>query len=304
MQRRQFLRTGLTAVGVVGLGGLPLAALDPAKVIKLTILHTNDVHSRIDPFPDDGGPYAGKGGILARKALIQQIRQEEDRVLLLDAGDIFQGTPYFNLFGGEVELKAMSALGYDATTLGNHDFDAGIDGLLKVMPHANFPFLNVNYDFSDTDLLGRIAPYKVFEWPALRVGVFGLGIELLGLVPAELYGGVRYNHPVEPANRTARFLRREEKCDLVICLSHLGYRSNSGQIKDPDLAAASEDIDLIIGGHSHTFLEKPDLVLNRVGQAVVINQVGWGGIVLGRLDYYFSESVRNRSKFEATYEWV
>ncbi|MEO1712189.1 MAG: metallophosphatase [Bacteroidota bacterium] len=304
MRRRAFLRTGLSAVGILGLGGLPLSAIGRSEVLKLTILHTNDVHSRIDPFPTDGGPYAGQGGILARESMIRKIRTEEQRLLLLDAGDVFQGTPYFNLFGGEIELKAMAALGYDAATLGNHDFDGGLKGLVKVLPHANFPFLNVNYSFDNTPLEGRIKPYKIFDLDGLRVGVFGVGIELEGLVPPRLYGDVQYQDPVQPANATARWLRYEEDCDFVICLSHLGYKSWSDQIKDPHFAAASEEIDLILGGHSHTFMEKPDIVRNTKGHPVIINQVGWGGLVLGRLDFYFEKRRSGTPKMEATYDWV
>jgi 5'-nucleotidase len=296
MERRTFVKH--LGVGTLLVGGSPVAvsAMDWLRSpIKLTILHTNDVHSRVDPF--DSGRYAGKGGAARRAATIDRVRKEEDHVLLLDAGDIFQGTPYFNYFGGELEFKLMSEMKYDAATIGNHDFDAGIDGLHAQLPNADFPFLISNYDFSDTILDGKTKPYQVFRKGPLRIGVFGLGIELEGLVPKVLYKDTRYLDPVEKARETARILRHEEQCDYVICLSHLGYLYGDDTISDVALGKTVSDIDLIIGGHTHTFLDKPTVVKNPEGRPVLINQAGWAGIVLGRLDIYFN---RTRST-ECTY---
>ena len=229
-------------------GAYPLEAwADEYELEKLTILHTNDVHSRIEPFPMDGGRYQGLGGAARRAALIRQIRAKEKQVLLLDSGDIFQGTPYFNFYGGELEFKLMSAMKYDAATIGNHDFDGGIEGLHRQLKYADFPFVSSNYDFSDTIMNGKTKEYQVFKKGWLTIGVFGLGIELKGLVPKSLYRETRYLDPLTQANKTARHLKKEEKCDFVICLSHLGNRYKDSQVSDWIIAENSEDIDLILG---------------------------------------------------------
>lgn len=279
---------------LLGTGMFPLHAMSAPELLHLTILHTNDVHSRIDPFPMDGSRNQGLGGVARRSALIDQIRKDKEHVLLLDAGDIFQGTPYFNMFGGELEIKLMSEMQYDAATIGNHDFDAGMEGLLKQMPHATFPFVIANYDFSDTVLHGHTIPYKVFQKEEIRIGVFGLGIELQGLVPDALYGNTQYADPIAVANSTASLLRKEEHCDFVVCLSHLGYRYQHNKVSDIFLAQNTSDIDLIIGGHTHTFMDKPDLIENKAGDPVLVNQTGWGGIRMGRIDLTFERNHKHR----------
>ncbi len=296
MKRRVFIKRNAQAGLLMMAGQLPLQAFAGPEIVKLIILHTNDVHSRIEPFPMDGSWRQGRGGAARRAQLIQQIRASEPNVLLFDSGDIFQGTPYFNLFGGELELKLMSRMRYDATTIGNHDFDAGLEGLLKQLPLANFPFLVSNYDFSDTPMEGQTFPYKLFEKAGLKIGVFGLGIELEGLVPKKDYGNTRYEEPVAKANEYAALLSHELHCDYVICLSHLGHRyeSDADRICDVTLAAATSGIDLILGGHTHTFLEQPELVKNAKGELVMINQVGWGGMMLGRIDVFFERNRKNR----------
>ena len=293
MKRRHFLRQSTLATGSLLWGSSLIAAAGQPEIMKLTLLHTNDVHSRIDPFPMDGSRNQGQGGAARRAAMIAAIRREESQVLLVDAGDIFQGTPYFNFYGGELEMTLMSDMGYDAGTIGNHDFDAGVEGLAKQMPHANFPLLSANYDFSDTPMEGLIKPYQVFVREEVRIGVFGLGIELKGLVPDKLYGATQYLEPLAEANRMAEHLVRNEKCDLVICLSHLGYRYRESKVSDQILADRSEHIDIIIGGHTHTFMDKPETRNNRVGKPVVINQVGWAGLILGKLDVYLEKNKRN-----------
>jgi len=205
--------------------------------------------------------------------------------LLLDSGDIFQGTPYFNFYGGELEFKLMSAMQYDAATLGNHDFDAGVDGLLKQLPQASFPFINCNYDFDETELEGKIEPYRIFKKGGTRIGVLGVGIELEGLVAPKLYGDIKYNDPIARANQVAEELKTKKKCDLVICLSHLGFEYQSDKVDDITLAKHSKHIDLILGGHTHTFLDRPKEVINNQEQVVNILQTGWAGINLGKIDY-------------------
>ena len=263
---------------------------------RLTILHTNDTHSRLDPFPMDGSRNQGLGGVAARAALIRRVRQEQEHVLLLDAGDIFQGTPYFNIYKGEPEIKAMAVMGYDACTIGNHDFDAGLENLAnQLTAHANFPMLVSNYDFNQTPMENKTLPYKVFRKGRLKIGVFGLGIELRGLVPDNLYQNTRYLDPLQKANETAALLRNKEDCDMIVCLSHLGYQyKTSNKVSDEIVAKESENIDLIIGGHTHTFLDNPIILKNKKNEDVIVNQVGWAGIILGRLDFEFSKFSRKK----------
>jgi 5'-nucleotidase len=295
LNRRKFITQTALSTGSFLLGSKLASATEwldePAK---LTILHTNDVHSRIDPFPMDGGRNQGLGGVAARSHLIKQIRQQEEHVLVLDAGDIFQGTPYFNIYKGEPEMKAMTAMGYDAATIGNHDFDAGLQNLVDQMnAHASFPMIVNNYDFSGTSMQDKYLPYKIFKRGKLKVGVTGVGIELKGLVPENLHNKTKYLDPVQKANEAANFLKRKN-CDLIICLSHLGYKYNDNKVSDQVLARETEHIDVIIGGHTHTFLDKPDVVKNKKGEDVIVNQVGWAGIQLGRLDFVFDKKEKKK----------
>jgi 5'-nucleotidase len=293
MFRRSFLKKIGVAGAYISVGGLPIELLREPEFFSLTILHTNDVHSRIDPFPMDGSRRQGLGGAAKRASLIEQIRSEQEQLLLFDSGDIFQGTPYFNFFGGELEFKLMSQMKYDAATIGNHDFDAGMDGLEKQLPHADFPFVISNYDFRDTVMAGKTKGFQIFTKDEVRVGVMGLGIELKGLVPDLLYGNTLYLDPIKKANQMASFLKKDQKCDYVVCLSHLGYKYRYGKVDDVKLAQQTQDIDLILGGHTHTFLDEPDIQRNLDGKPVVINQVGWGGMKLGRIEVHFE---RNRKK--------
>ena len=286
MKRRDFLKNSF----VVGTGmsiGQNAFALERnsslGKLEKLVILHTNDTHSNIDPFPINHPKYPGMGGVVNRYKLIQKIRSQHEHVLLLDSGDIFQGTPYFNKYKGVLEMKLMSKMGYDASTLGNHDFDIGIDGFCAASKYANFPFLNTNYDFSNSELHNKILPYYLFNKAGIKIGVFGVGVELKGLVAENNWKGIQVNDAIEKANATAKSLRKKG-CDLIICLSHLGYKYDSDKISDLHLATLSNYIDIILGGHTHTFLDKPLYVDNATNKKVLINQVGWAGIYLGRID--------------------
>ena len=223
--------------------------------------------------------------------MVEQIRHENPNTLLFDAGDIFQGTPYFNFYGGELEFKLMSMLKYDAATIGNHDFDNSIDGLLAQMPNADFEMINANYDFKNTVMDGQVKPYKIYTVDGIKIGVYGLGIELNGLVTKKLYKETQYLEPIEIAQDTERILKNEEHCDLIVCLSHLGYEyKNKQKPHDLVMAATLEYTDLIIGGHTHTFLDKPTIVENKLGRNVLVNQVGCFGINLGRIDFYFDGS--------------
>ncbi len=260
-----------------------------SKTKKITILHTNDVHSHIDAFGPDDGRNPNQGGVARRASLIKAIRKENPNTLLLDAGDIFQGTPYFNFYGGELEFKLMSMLKYDVATIGNHDFDNGIDGLYAQLPHAKFDFVSANYDFSNTIMDTHVKPYRVIIKDGIKIGIFGLGIRLEGLVHKKMYKETVYRDPIETCQEMTRNLKQNEKCDLIICLSHLGYyyRNVPERVSDLNVAKGTKDIDLIIGGHTHTFLDKPTVVKNLNNENMLVNQVGCYGINLGRIDFYF-----------------
>ena len=291
LTRKAFIYNNVMAAGAFLAGSSVLNELvADEKAYRLIVLHTNDVHSRIDPFPMDGGSNQGLGGVAARAEIIEKIRREEENVLLLDAGDIFQGTPYFNFYKGEPEIKAMSSMLYDAATIGNHDFDAGLENLAtQLTSHANFPMLVANYDFTGTPMETKYQPYKIFKKGKIKIGVFGLGIEMAGLVSENLSAGTKYLDPIEKGNEIAFTLKKEKDCDLVICLSHLGNSYSDNKVSDKRLAGETENIDLIIGGHTHTFLPAPILYKNKKGSDVIVNQVGRGGINLGRLDFNFSK---------------
>lgn len=286
MKRRSFIQQTAATGVFIGLGGLNMSFSENSKK-HITILHTNDVHSHIEPFGANDARNPNMGGVARRATIIEQIRAENPNTLLLDAGDIFQGTPYFNFYGGELEFKLMSKLKYDAATIGNHDFDNGLSGLLAQMPHAEFDFITANYDFKNTILEGHTSPYKTYIKDGVKIGVFGLGVELEGLVTKKLYKETKYLDPVETATDMTRILKQEQKCDIVICLSHLGYEyKTENKISDVLLASKTKDIDLIIGGHTHTFLEKPTILKNMDGKKVMVNQVGCYGINLGRIDFF------------------
>lgn len=298
LTRRSFVKKSLAGAVTLSLPYLPqdlFAVSFPftssEDQLKLTILHTNDMHSRIESFPDDIPKYGGMGGMARRATIIKKIKEQQQNVLLFDAGDIFQGTPFFNYFSGEVEFKLMSEMGYDAAVFGNHEFDNGLYSLAEQLPYARFPFIISNYDFSKTILKDKFLPYKIFKNPKskFRVGVFGLGIELKGLVNEKNYGKIVYLDPVGTAKEMVQELK-QKKCDLIICLSHLGYKYESNIVSDHVIAQNVDDIDLIIGGHTHTFLDNPTILTGPAGKKVLINQVGKNGINIGRIDYIFTPS--------------
>jgi 5'-nucleotidase len=290
MKRRDFIQQTTAATALLGLGALSLQSCNTNRK-HITILHTNDVHSHIDPFGPNDKRNANKGGVARRATLVDSIRKENPNTILLDAGDIFQGTPYFNYYGGELEFKLMSMLNYDLATIGNHDFDNGIDGLYAQLPHAKFEFVSANYDFSNTVMDTHVKPYKVLVKDGVRIGVFGLGIQLEGLVDKKMYKETVYHHPIEIAQDMSRILKEDKACDLVICLSHIGYyyEKHPDRVCDLSLAKATKDIDLIIGGHTHTFLPKPTISKNSIGKNVLVNQVGAYGLYLGKIDFYFEQ---------------
>ena len=264
---------------------------------KITILHTNDMHSHIDSFPKNHSRHPGMGGMRRVASLVKKIRAEEKNVVLIDAGDVFQGTPYFNKFKGSLELKIMSSMGYIASTMGNHDFDNGIDGFKEVLHNAKFPFVCSNYEFADSEMIKKTRKYLVKEIDGIKIGFFGLGIELEGLVGKEYYGDTKYIDPINTSKYWANYLKKKEKCDLVICISHLGHKYKSDKISDLKLARLTKNIDIIIGGHTHTFLEKAKVIKNTENKNVIVNQAGWGALALGRIDLEFSKNKINSNYF-------
>ncbi|MCB9202699.1 MAG: metallophosphatase [Flavobacteriales bacterium] len=287
MKRKEFIQLGGLATGNIAFS---CPNLKVVKETTITVLHTNDQHSQIEPFEPSHKKYGNKGGFSQRALLIDSIRKKQNNVLLLDAGDIFQGTPYFNYFGGELEFKLMSKMKYDASTMGNHDFDNGLEGFKKQLPHAKFDFICSNYDFSNTILEGKTKPYKIIRKDGIKIGIFGLGVELNGLVSLNNYLETQYLNPVEIATDLSNLLKKDKKCDLVIALSHLGYKyeNNPDKICDLKLAKQTRNIDLIIGGHTHTFLDKPTSVKNLDDKITLVTQAGWAGIVLGKIDFHFT----------------
>lgn len=261
-----------------------VANLLPAQTEKeLYILHTNDMHSRIEPF----APYypdsvlAGKGGVVRRATFIAQQRKEYPDLLLFDCGDFSQGSPYYNLFKGEIEIKMMNEMGYDAGTIGNHEFDFGLDNMARLFKLAKFPIVCANYDVTGTVLEGLVKEYVILERNGIRIGVFGLGAKLDGLVAHANYGNVKFEDPVSEGQRMADFLKTQEHCDLVICLSHLGWEGEP--YSDVELIENTRNIDIVLGGHSHSYFSEPRYYKNLDGQEVPVQQMGKNSVFIGRM---------------------
>jgi 5'-nucleotidase len=287
IDRRKFLSS--SAIFGAALVTSPRSFAFAAGEVVITILHTNDTHSQIDPLPAND-KNAGKGGVARRATLVKRIRKENPNTLLIDAGDVLQGTPYFNFYRGEVEYKAMSAIGYDASTLGNHEFDNGIEALAAALKFANFDIVSTNYDVKGTALEGRIKPYVVKTVAGIRIGLFGLGISPTALITPENFKGITYNDPVIAARNAVKTLREQERCALVVCMSHLGYPFKdrpSNNIDDVKLAAQVDGIDFIASGHSHLFMDAPAEQTQPCGAKTLIFQVGKSGINVGRMDFTF-----------------
>jgi 5'-nucleotidase len=284
INRRIFL-TASAAFGAALVGQPRTLLKASAADTVITILHTNDTHSQIDPLPPND-KNAGKGGVARRATLVKRIRKESPNTLLVDAGDVLQGTPYFNFYKGEVEYKAMSAIGYDVGTLGNHEFDNGVEALATALKFANFDLVSTNYDVKGTVLEQRIKPYVVKTVAGIRVGLFGLGISPVALITPDNFKGVTYIDPVEAARGAVKKLREQERCALVVCMSHLGYNAN-GKEGDSFVAARVDGIDFIASGHTHTFMQQPVTQTQPCGARTLIFQVGKSGIYVGRVDFTF-----------------
>jgi len=286
------LPQGLRSLYVPTRAAIWAPLLEPQKGETLiTILHTNDTHSQIDPILENDKTYAGKGGVARRATLVKRVRQENPNTLMIDAGDVLQGTPYFNFYKGEVEYKAMSLIGYDAGTIGNHEFDNGVESLAKAMQFANFDIVSTNYDIRGSALESKVKTHAVKEVGGLRVGLFGMGISPTGLITPDNFKPLQYLDPVRMARGVTKLLREQERCTLVLGMSHLGYYPDpkNGEVGDTQVAAQVDGIDFIASGHTHTFMEKPVLQKNPSGKDTIIFQVGRSGIYVGRIDFTVSK---------------
>ncbi|MBO8448909.1 MAG: metallophosphoesterase [Bacteroidetes bacterium] len=259
------------------LAGLCMAA----AAQDLVILHTNDTHSHIDPVRS--GEYAGLGGVIERAAYVDSVRAAmgRNRVLLVDAGDFSQGTSYFTLMKGDVETACMNAMRYDVACLGNHEFDNGLDELARRIESLDFPVVCANYDFDHEKLGKLVKPWCILRRGGFRIGVIGVLTDLTVVVDRKIADKMKYLDPVETVSKYADFLKNRKKCDLVICLSHLGYEGDF--FTDPELVAGVENVDMVIGGHSHTFLEKAEMVRDRSGKEVPVVTDGCWGLYIGKI---------------------
>lgn len=277
-------RYGLkVAVAAVVLSMMWLAAGPSMAQKTLTVLHTNDTHSCILPLSKELADTltAGRGGFVRRIAMLKEERKADPDLLLFDSGDFSQGSPYYTMFRGDVEIGLMNQMGYDASTIGNHEFDFGLDNMARLFRQARFPILCSNYDFTETPLEGVVKPYTIIRRKGVRIGVFALDPKLEGLVSRENYGQVRYLDPVATANKMATMLRKEKKCDLVILISHLGWQEKG--MGDQEVISHSRGIDLVLGGHSHTYFQDLRYVNNLDGQPVPVDQNGKSGIFVGKM---------------------
>ena len=284
ISRKEFLKKSLKlSAGAM----LPMAVsgiMSGRPQDTITILYTNDTHARLDPFPQNATQFAGLGGISRRANVIKKIRRNQPNVLLLDAGDVFQGTPWFDVYGGEVDLKLMSEMKYDAMAVGNHEFDNGLDGFAEAAAKAKFPILAANYGVRGTPMNEFVQRFIVKEIAGFRIGIFGLGIRLEGIMDKKLYGDVHYRSPYVWAEGMVNSLRKFHRCDFVICLSHIGYEYSDDRPDDLKLASTVPGMDLIIGGHTHTFLDAAVPVTNPNGETTLVTQMGHSGVRLGRID--------------------
>ncbi|MDI9320824.1 MAG: metallophosphatase [Phycisphaerales bacterium] len=303
--RRAFIRNAGKFTCLFASTAFPFSLFASNNTRKVSILFTNDTQSQIESFAEEVPKYAGLGGVVARAALIQKIRAENEQILLFDAGDFWQGSNYFDLYKGAPEIEAMNLMQYDAVCIGEHELDAGIENLALQISKANFAVLCANYTFEHPELRKQIKPYTIIEKKNIRFGVLGIGLNPKGLIGSDIDPKMKFSNPIETANKIAAQLKKKEKCDFVICLSHLGLEhQNSNTFNDKALAKESEHIDLIIGGHSHHLLHEPLRIWNKGKKEILVVQAGWGGVHLGRIDYLFSDKKNILSANAQTVEIV
>ncbi len=263
-----------------------------ADKVKLVILHTNDTHSQVEPSEKSSLATSDMGGYARRMGVIEKIRSEENNVLLLDAGDYWQGTPYFNFYNGRIEIDALNRMEYDATTLGNHEFDNGMDTLAAVIKNLNIPLISSNYDVTNSVIRDFIKPWIILKKAGLKIGIMALNVNPESLILESNIKGISYLDPVAKAQEISEYLKNKEKCDLIICLSHLGSDENSKSVNDFEIARKTKFIDVIIGGHSHTMLENAK-TQNAAGRDVIIAQMAKSGFYLGRIDLLLTKTMHN-----------
>ena len=256
----------------------------------LVVLHTNDTHSCIMPLNPNlaDTAVAGRGGFLRRVAMIKEERAKNPDLLLIDSGDFSQGSPFYTMFKGDVEIGLMNLMGYDAATIGNHEFDFGLENMARIFKMAKFPVVCANYDFTGTCVEGLVKPYVIIKRNGLKIGLFGLSPQLEGLVDLSKCKGVTYLDPIEVGNRVAAELKHDKKCDVVICVSHLGWL-RPDEMGDQKLLASSKDIDLVLGGHSHSYFKELRYVNNANGKAVPVDQNGKNAMYVGKLTLSFDK---------------
>ena len=279
--RRDFIKKSMQATSLIGISGIP--PLLDKKRTQITILHTNDIHGHLDAFASSHPNFANRGGLSKRMEYITNARKQNTNLLLLDAGGFFQAKPFYQKANKTI-ISSMNALAYDAVTLGNQDFDIGLDILNKQLEDAKFNVVQSNYTIINKTLQKKLKPYKIYQKPGIRIGIFGIGNTTLET--AEL----SCKNPLKTAKHISTILKIEEQCDLIICLSHLGYQHRNAQLSDTILAQETKYIDLIIGGYTHTLLKKPITLKNKLGKNTLINQVAWGGLYLGEIHFYFDEN--------------
>lgn len=250
---------------------------------QIVILHTNDTHSTIMPLKAElaDTSLAGRGGCMRRMAMIEAERQKCPELLLIDSGDFSQGSSYYTMFKGEVEVELMNLMGYDATTIGNHEFDFGLDNMARLFRLAKFPVVCSNYDFTGTVLDGLVKPYVTLKRAGVKIGLFALCPKLQGLVASKNYGDIKFLDPTEVAQQMADLLRGQEKCDLVVCISHLGWEDSV--YPDNTVISQTNGIDLVLGGHTHTYMKQLKYVENKDGRPIGVDQNGKHGVFVGKL---------------------
>ncbi len=260
------------------------SAAEAKKPKKLVVLHTNDTHSCILPLKETLADtmLAGRGGFLRRVAMIKEERKKEPQLLLIDSGDFSQGSGYYTMFKGDVEVGLMNEMGYDAATIGNHEFDFGLDNMTRIFKMANFPIVCSNYDFADTELASIVKPYIVVKKKGVKIGIFALAPKLEGLVSTKNYGPLKFLNPSEVARKMVDVLKNQKKCDLVVCISHLGWQVS--EYPCDQVIREVSGIDLVLDGHTHTYLPTLEYVTDPSGRRVPVDQNGKHAVFVGRLE--------------------
>ena len=256
---------------------------------QLVVLHTNDVHSCIMPLNEnlDNKDLAGRGGFVRRVNMVKEQRALHPDLLFFDSGDFSQGSGYYTLFKGDVEVGLMNQMGYDAVTIGNHEFDFGLENMARLFRMANFPIVCSNYDFTGTPCDGLVKDYITINRNGLKIGVFALGAPLKGLVANKNCEGVKFLDPAETAKKYVKLLRKQEKCDVVICLSHLGWEIS--EYPDQQFIREIDGCDLVLGGHTHTYMPTLEYAPDKTGKMIPDDQNGKHGVFIGKLVLTFQK---------------